>query len=60
MYDVWAMYNTHYYMNEAVMAVASWKNRCRHFVRYNSVMLIHHILLPLILFPMIVVCVNLF
>ncbi|WAR03124.1 TLC3B-like protein, partial [Mya arenaria] len=52
-YDTWAIYNTHYYLNEPYMSSAAWKSKTVHFFKGNTAMIFHHVMLPLIFFPTI-------
>ncbi|KAH3884244.1 TLC domain-containing protein 3A-like isoform X2 [Dreissena polymorpha] len=58
LYDIWAIYNTHYYINEEVLQSKSRHSRRIHFIRKNIAMLVHHIVLPFIFFPIIMFLRN--
>ncbi|XP_060588039.1 ceramide synthase-like [Ruditapes philippinarum] len=53
LYDIWAMYNTHFYLNLDIMLKMNNKERISHFVKFNKAMLVHHVILPFIFFPSI-------
>ncbi|KAL4224395.1 Family with sequence similarity 57 [Mactra antiquata] len=51
-YDIWAMYNTYYYLNNS-MPMLTRCERLKHFTYSNIPMLFHHLCLPCVFFPMI-------
>ncbi|XP_045172200.2 ceramide synthase-like [Mercenaria mercenaria] len=53
LYDIWAMYKTHYYLNQDLMLKMDGQEKFTHFVMSNKAMLIHHVVLPFIFFPSI-------
>lgn len=52
-YDTWAMYNTHYYLNEKKLLKMTLMQKLSDFAKKNTAMLLHHISLPLVFFPVI-------
>lgn len=55
LYDLWAMYNTHYYLNKDLMLKMTAKDRVVHYIKANKAMLVHHLILPIFFFPSILV-----
>jgi hypothetical protein len=57
-YDIFAMYCTYIYAETEVQS-KPFLQRLRHFAENSKAMLIHHVILPLILFPSIIVSSSL-
>lgn len=54
-YDMWAMYAYNLRLHEHIYLKKHPLKRFKTFVKHNQLMIIHHVVLPLILFPVVVV-----
>ncbi|XP_046583022.1 ceramide synthase-like [Haliotis rubra] len=51
-YDTWAMYRTHWYLYPGVQTMTRGQ-RVQHFLQSNAMMMVHHVALPLVFFPLV-------
>ncbi|ESO95371.1 hypothetical protein LOTGIDRAFT_232056 [Lottia gigantea] len=52
-FDCWAMYTTHYHEHQGILKHKDVINRLYHFVINTKLLLIHHVVFPIIFFPIL-------
>ncbi|XP_064613410.1 ceramide synthase-like [Liolophura sinensis] len=51
-YDIWAMYQTHLLFHPYLAEKSTWVS-IRHYLSRNVVMMVHHVIMPMVFFPII-------